>query len=217
MFDEQTAPEWLPVLFLLIPVAIMTMLGGTALRRRGRGSGARRRPAARTPRDSGEHGTPSRPDTDDEDRTATMLGLRSKVSGLEPVVFWGPPGQGQVFIRPGPIRAATVLRVDARAFALTGDGGRLVPSAESPPAITALVAGMAADDVTWGSTNVCGGAEGIVAWRGMPDAVENAWLYDLWLCERIARALELPPLAPARIGPAWTTPYGLGRDFSSRS
>jgi hypothetical protein len=216
MFDEQTVPEWLPVLFLLIPVAIMTMLGRTALRRRGRDSDVRRR-QGRTRGDSGEHGTSSRPETDDGDGTATMLGLRSKVSGIEPDVFWGTREQGQVFIRLGPVRAVTVLRVDAPAFALTGDGGRLVPSAESPPAITALVAGMAADDVTWGSTHVCGGAEGIVAWRGMPDAVENAWLYDLWLCERIARALELPPLAPARIGSAWTIPYGLERDFSSRS
>jgi hypothetical protein len=38
-------------------------------------------------------------------------------------------------------------------------------------------------------------------------------VYDLWLCERIAEAMDLTPLKPARIGPAWKVPYGLGKSL----
>jgi hypothetical protein len=254
---EQAAPAWLPVLFLLIPVAIMAGVGGTALRRRGRAGAAgraqaRRRPAASTEvgsaadvADPSGYSAPAllkalavRPE--DEERysegwAGAMLGLKAKtsssVSVLEPNVFWGTRERGQVFVRLGPderiegattmlsnrhVRAITVLRADAPGFALASVGGRLVAAAESPPDVAALVAGLAADEVTWGTTHVFGGGEGIVAWRGMLDGVEDSWVYDLWLCERIARALDLPALPPARIGPAWKVPYGLGRDFSPR-
>ena len=52
-----------------------------------------------------------------------------------------------------------------------------------------------------------------MAARAAIDGTAGSWVYDLWLCERIAEALGLPPLKPARIGPAWKVPYGLGKSL----
>src|SRR4051812_30886670 len=117
---EQAAPAWLPVLFLLIPVAIMAGVGGTALRRRGRAGAARRAQARRRPAagttvgSAAEVADPSGYSAtallkalavraEDEERysegwAGTMLGLKTKtsssVSVLEPNVFWGTRERG---------------------------------------------------------------------------------------------------------------------------
>jgi hypothetical protein len=166
----------------------------------------------------------------DEGWAGTMLGLRSKVSYatnvLEPHLYWGTRGGRQVFIRVGPdekieggttmfsnrhIRAITVVRVAAPAFTIESVDGALHVTSDLTPELEAVLAPLSASAETWSDTRITGGPDGLVATRNAIDGIENSWAYDLWLCERIADRLGLEPLAPARIGPAWKVPYGLGR------
>lgn len=164
----------------------------------------------------------------------TMLGLRCKLTdsgtNWEPHLFWGERELGQVFIRLGPderiegdltapftnrhLRHITVLRVAAPEFHVAAEHGALTASEDSPPEIRGLIGSLAPDRVAWTNARLTGGAEGIVAARPAVDPVAMGWVYDLWLCERIARALHLEPLARARIGPAWKVPYRLGKSLT---
>jgi hypothetical protein len=169
----------------------------------------------------------------DEGWAGTMLGLKSKISSstslLEPHVFWGTYAGHQVFIRLGPdekvaggtslmsnkhVRQITVVRVLAPDFQIDSHDGALVATGASPFEIQGLIGSLSADVATWSDTRVTGGADGIVAARAAVDGIENSWVYDLWLCERIAAALRLAPLKAARVGPAWKVPYGLGRSLT---
>jgi hypothetical protein len=160
----------------------------------------------------------------------TMLGLKARMSDstnvLEPHVYWGVRGLGQVFIRVGPdekieggttmlsnrhVRAITVLRVDAPSFQIRSDDGTLRVAGAAPAEIEDLVTRLATSVPTWSDTRITGGPDGIVASRDAIDGIENSWAYDLWLLERIAERLALVPLRDARVGPAWKVPYGLGR------
>jgi hypothetical protein len=168
----------------------------------------------------------------DEGWAGTMLGLRSRMSAasevLEPHVYWGTRDGRQVFIRIGPdekleggttmfsdrhIRSITVLRVDAPAFDLASDGGVLRVSDDSPAEIRGLAGSLAPDPATWSDVRIAGGPKGIVAARSAIDGTTGSWVYDLWLCERIAQSLGLAPLKPARIGPSWKVPYGFGKSL----
>ncbi|HZN87982.1 MAG TPA: hypothetical protein VFB44_03315 [Thermoleophilaceae bacterium] len=168
----------------------------------------------------------------DEGWMGTMLGLKSRMSAasevLEPHVHWGTRQGRQVFIRIGPdekleggttmlsnrhIRAITVLRVDAPAFDIASDGGTLRGSEESPDRLQGLVERLAADRSTWSNVLIAGGPAGIVAARSAIDGTAGSWVYDLWLCERIAGELDLEPLKPARVGPRWKVPYGFGKSL----
>lgn len=169
----------------------------------------------------------------DEAYFAKMLGLKAKLSSgtgpyPEPHILWGAREQGQVFIRLGPdekaehstpvtnrhFRDITVLRVAASEFEVRAQQGRVCASDGAPSRLIGLLEMLAEDDLIWGSLRMFAGPEGIVAVRPAADPLLMPWLYDLWLCERIARVLPLPPLPAARIGPAWKVPYGLGRSLS---
>jgi hypothetical protein len=166
----------------------------------------------------------------DEGWAGTMLGLKSRISDstnvLEPHVYWGVRGLGQVFIRVGPdekieggttmlsnkhVRAITVLRVASPEFQHRSEDGTLRATSPAPPEIDDLLAGLTTSGTTWSDAHITGGPDGIVASRDAVDGIENSWAYDLWLLERIAERLALVPLPDARIGPAWKVPYGLGR------
>jgi hypothetical protein len=172
----------------------------------------------------------------DEGWAGAILGLRAQVSAatevLEPHVYWGERAGRQVFIRVGPdekleggttmfsnrhVRSITVVRVDAPSFSITSERGALRASPESPPAVHDLVGALAPDRATWSDMTLTAGPRGLVATRPVAGEVENSWVYDLWLCERIAHVLSLPPLPPARVGPPWKVPYGLGRALSPTS
>jgi hypothetical protein len=168
----------------------------------------------------------------DEGWAGTMLGLKSRMSVastvLEPHVHWGTREGRQVFIRMGPdekleggttmlsnrhIRSITVLRVDAPQFDVASEHGALRASDDSPPQIQGIVGRLTPDEVTWSDVRIAGGPKGIVAARSAIDGTTGSWVYDLWLCEHIAEAMDLPALKPARIGPAWRVPYGLGKSL----
>jgi len=166
----------------------------------------------------------------DEGWAGTMLGLRSRMSAgttmLEPHVYWGTREGRQVFVRIGPdekieggttmlsnrhVRSITVLRVAAPVFDVESDDGALRASEGDVAEIRALVDGLAADRPTWSDVRIAGGPKGIVAARSAIDGTTGSWVYDLWLCERIARSMLLEPLKAARIGPSWKVPYGFGK------
>ena len=169
----------------------------------------------------------------DEGWAGTMLGLKSKMSSsttlLEPHVFWGTRAGRQVFIRMGPdekieggttmmsnrhVRNITVLRVWAPSFSIESDDGTLIASGDAAPELSGLLLRLMSSLSSWSDTRIHGGPDGIVAARGSLDMIENNWVYDLWLLERIADDLGLEPLPPARIGPAWKVPYGLGKSLT---
>jgi hypothetical protein len=171
----------------------------------------------------------------DEGWAGTMLGLKSRMSSatnlLEPHVYWGVRGMGQVFIRVGPdekieggttmlsnrhVRSITVLRVDSPQLEIESDEGTLRLTTSAPAAIEQLVTSLTTSLPTWSDTCITGGPDGLVANRDAIDGIWNSWVYDLWLLERIAERLHLPPLRGARIGPAWKVPYGLGRSRTAR-
>jgi hypothetical protein len=166
----------------------------------------------------------------DEGWAGTMLGLKSRMSAsssvLEPHVHWGVRDGRQVFVRIGPdekieggttmlsnrhIRSITVLRVDAPVFDVESRGGRLSASGATPAEIRTLVEGIRPDEATWSDVRLAGGPKGIVASRDAIDGTTGSWVYDLWLCERIAERLGLAPLKAARVGPRWRVPYGFGK------
>jgi hypothetical protein len=125
----------------------------------------------------------------DEGWQATMLGLRSRVPAhtdlLEP-------------------------RVDAPAFELRGEDGVLRTAGDAPGRVADLTGELSRAPDVWRELRVVAGPEGIVATRPSAATVPG-WIYDLWLLERLAERLELEPLPPARIGPRWKVPDGLGR------
>ena len=99
----------------------------------------------------------------------------------------------------------TWVRAATPAFALTAEDGALVAD---HPAVAGLVAGFAPSRA-WDDTALRGGAEGVVARRPISMRGQQAgWAYDLWLCERVARALG-SPLPPGDLAKA-ATPYDLG-------
>lgn len=167
----------------------------------------------------------------DEGWAGTMLGLKSKISTatnlLEAHFFWGSRAAGQVFIRIGPdekiaggtelysnrhVRQITVLRVAAPQFTLGEQGGRPVAGHGSTAELEGILGAISSNAGVWTGIYAHGGDEGIVFSRGAVTAPQS-WAYDLWLAERIGRALGLTPLPDQRIGPAWKVPYGLGRSL----
>jgi hypothetical protein len=178
----------------------------------------------------GDHGPTADGMPHDEGWAGTMLGLKSRMSAssqvLEPHVHWGTRGGRQVFIRIGPdekieggttmftnrhIRSITVLRVEAPPFEVRSDDGELRATDDTPAPVRTLVERLAPDRATWSDVLVAGGPKGIVAARAAIDGTTGSWVYDLWLLERIADRLQLEPLKPARVGPRWRVPYGLGK------
>ena len=167
----------------------------------------------------------------DEGWGAKMLGLRSRVplntTGFtEPVVYWGLREARQVFIRLGvdekteggelysnrSLRECTVVRADLPSFRLRGDGGRVTADGGGVPLdVQRVIDGLAPSPDIWRRLTITAGPEGIVAVRPQADDFFSGWIYDLWLLERIVRAVHARPLPAARIGPAWKVPYGLGR------
>lgn len=176
-----------------------------------------------------DHG-PAGGEPHDEGWAGTMLGLKSKISTatelLEPHVYWGERERGQVFVRVGPdekiaggteifsnkhIRQLTVLRVAAPTFKLRGKDGRPVIAQGMSADLQWVLERIGQSPAAWTDMAAQAGPEGIVFERPSTTAPEF-WIYDLWLAEAIARALDLPALPDARIGPAWTIPYDVGRN-----
>ncbi|HEX6712650.1 MAG TPA: hypothetical protein VF066_04665 [Thermoleophilaceae bacterium] len=255
---EEAAPAWVIVIAFAVPVVIMLLVIPPALRRRAHMTRARAAERERLPEDeidvgsAGVIGDPSdysttallkalavRPadygeeESYDEGWAGTMLGLKSRISSsttvLEPHVFWGVRGFGQVFIRLGPdekieggttmlsnkhVRAITVLRVDSPPFQLHSDDGTMRVDGPAPAEVESLIARLTTSQTTWSDARVTGGPDGIVASRDAVDGIEASWAYDLWLLEQIAERLALVPLRDARIGPAWKVPYGLGKSLT---
>jgi hypothetical protein len=161
---------------------------------------------------------------------ARMLGLRSRMSSatelLEPHVFWGERGGRQVHVRLGPdekiaggttmlsnrhVRLITVVRAELPEARIVAHDGTLRDEGRGSAEIAGLLAGIGSSPDAWDGVRVVCGPDGAVASRpAVTDAI-HGWLYDLWLCERLADGLAAPALPPVDVGPGWTIPYGLGR------
>jgi hypothetical protein len=77
--------------------------------------------------------------------------------------------------------------------------------------ISNLVAGVAAEPKLWKDVHLVGGAEGIVVKRPIKTSTHpQAWIYDLWLAERVADLVGIDALPK----PDWEStylPYDLDR------
>ena len=111
-------------------------------------------------------------------------GMRSRVSGAS--VMDGERHGRKVHIALGSDHQT---HVDGKvpAFEITQKGGRLVAAPEAPDAVTRVLAPLGESDRWKKLRGVEGGKEGITAVRKV-DA-HNGWMWDLWLCERLAEEL----------------------------
>jgi hypothetical protein len=99
----------------------------------------------------------------------------------------------------------TWVRAATPECALKADDGALVADHDG---LAELVCGVERSRA-WDGIELRGGPEGIVARRPTTTRGQNAgWAYDLWLCERVARALGTP-LPHAELERA-TIPYDMG-------
>lgn len=99
----------------------------------------------------------------------------------------------------------TWVRAATQPFAVTADDGALVAD---DAAVANLVSGFAPSRA-WDDMVLSGGDEGVVARRPISMRGQQAgWVYDLWLCERLAGALGTA-LPVADLDDA-ATPYDMG-------
>lgn len=166
-------------------------------------------------------------DGGDENSVAEALGLHAPmvVGRFQPTLIYGVRQGRQAFVRLGidesrrtgigtrHLRQITVLRVTVPIFELVGARGTLGAERGAPGPVTDLIQALQPSPDVWNRLRVIGGPDGIVATRPVPlrVRVQFQWLYDLWLLERIADMLQAETLPPARLGKAFTVPYGLGR------
>lgn len=155
---------------------------------------------------------------DDDDSLVAELGLamedwRGPANDRGGERMFGVRGEHQVEIRVGRTerglnqQGVQCTWVRARTPELSATAADGVLGADEP-AVAAIVDGFAPSRA-WDGTELRGGPEGIVARRPITMRGQQAgWAYDLWLCERIARALGTP-LAHAEVG-AVAMPYEMG-------
>jgi len=150
----------------------------------------------------------------------TMLGLKTKWSTsttiLEAHRMWGVREGRNVTIRLGPdekiegnhtmfsnkhIQAITRVELAAPSFVLVGVDGELDAEDFVPGAVNSVLMSIQPSAEVWHDVRITAGPTGIEARRPTGADPLNLWLYDLWLCERLARALapvQPPPPPPGR-------------------
>ena len=76
------------------------------------------------------------------------------------------------------------------------DDGRLVVDGDAPAAVAQTIAAIAPQPKLWKDMHLVGGAEGIVIKRPIKTSTHpQAWIYDLWLAERVADLVGTDVLA----------------------
>jgi hypothetical protein len=153
-----------------------------------------------------------------DDGLAAELGLREE-TWLDPAADFGGTRMigvrngRQVEIRMGHTTRGlsggrvqvTLVRAATQPFGVTADDGALIVDGT---AAASLVSGFAPSRA-WDDMVLRGGPEGVVARRPISMRGQQAgWVYDLWLCERLAGALGAA-LPVADLDGA-NTPYGMG-------
>ncbi len=96
-------------------------------------------------------------------------------------------------------------------LSLGSDGGRLVVDGDAPAAISDAVAAMAPEPKLWKDVHLVGGGDGIVVKRPIKTSTHpQAWIYDLWLAERVADLVGIEVLPKPDWGSTFL-PYNLDR------
>jgi hypothetical protein len=117
--------------------------------------------------------------------------LKTRVAG--PTVIRGRRHGREVEVRLQASQYVTNISGSLPAGEANGDGrsGRLGALAGAPPALERAVADLPSDQ-RWRSVELTTGPDGVSVTRKArsSDAGESRWLYDLWLAERIAGALQ---------------------------
>ena len=111
-------------------------------------------------------------------------GMRSRVSGAS--VMEGERHGHKVHIALGEDHV-TRIKGEVPPFEIAQKGGRLQAGPDSPPEVARVVEPLSQSDSWKKLREVKGGKEGITAVRKV-DA-NNGWMWDLWLCERLAEEL----------------------------
>jgi hypothetical protein len=112
-------------------------------------------------------------------------GMRSRVSGAS--VMEGERHGRRVHIALGSDHETRVEEA-APQFEITQKRGRLVASPGAPDAVARVLEPLGESDRWKKLREVKGGADGIVAVRKVDTG--NGWMWDLWLCEKLAFALR---------------------------
>ena len=96
-------------------------------------------------------------------------------------------------------------------FRVSGVDGRAVAERDAPAEVVELLAGLTANADVWSALHVTGGPQGIVVKRPITTRMfSQAWIYDLWLAERLADRAAIAVL-PAPAGDDTDLPYRLAR------
>ena len=111
-------------------------------------------------------------------------GMRSRVSGASEME--GRRNGRKVEVALGS-HHRTQVKTPVPEFEITQKGGRLTASPDSPDAVRRVLADLTESDRWKKLREVKGGKSGITAVRKV-DA-QNGWMWDLWLCERLAEEL----------------------------
>jgi hypothetical protein len=89
-------------------------------------------------------------------------------------------------------------------LSIRADDGRLVADGELPPPLAASLDQIAAQPKLWSDVHLVGGDEGVVLKRPIKTSMHpQAWIYDLWLAERVADVVG----ASALPEPDWSSSY----------
>ena len=115
-------------------------------------------------------------------------GMRSRVSGAS--VIEGERHGRRIHIALGG-EHQTSVEAEVPGFEITPKGGRLTVGPGSPDAVARVLEPLGESDRWKNLREVKGGEEGITAVRKV-DA-HNGWMWDLWLCERLAEELGQRP------------------------
>jgi hypothetical protein len=236
---EESAPAWLPIVFLAIPVFIVggVFMAFAGTRRRCKADRRQQRRGRKIA--EVEFGSASAFDDPTDltpDALIKALGLRdddhsdfrdlqSRVSYasevLEPNLYWGSRAGREVFIRIGPdeeIENGTTMGTNRHVRQITvlrvaapqfTLEDWLVFESGETPELAGVLASVDRHSSVWDGFYAVGGPDGIVLARSAVTGPDY-WAYDLWLAERIADKLKLPALEPQQIGPSWIVPYELG-------
>jgi hypothetical protein len=111
-------------------------------------------------------------------------GMRSNVSGAS--VMEGERHGHKVKIALGS-EHRTEVKAPVPEFEIAQKGGRLEAGHGAPPGVTRVLEPLGASDRWKKLRAVKGGPDGIVARRKVDAG--NGWMWDLWLCERLAEEL----------------------------
>lgn len=142
-----------------------------------------------------------------------LRGVHVPRKGDTTTAYQGTRHERTVHVRSGQLKgrggvaSAVWVGVATPNFSSTASAGHLQTKGSIPELQEHLATFAAAPDV-WTNVSVYGGPDGILVSRLIDNRNPQAWVYDVWLAERVADICAVSPL-PAPGDGYWELPYGV--------